>query len=147
MIYTGDTDCSPEDIRGNAKKKFNIELPPQVEFIYMHRRKWLESTKYPIFSMVGQTLGSIYVGFEALFKFVPGMLTSCSFHSVVELLFSSQLPCNCVQMCSLTQWATHSHCRCLNTWAIARLDATSIVRICSLNLTVLGTTEQMEADP
>ena len=37
----------------------------------MHKRKWIEETTYPRFTMIGQSLGSIYLAWEALCNFTP----------------------------------------------------------------------------
>jgi alpha-1,2-mannosyltransferase len=71
ILYTGDTDA-PEEILARTKQLFNIVLPYPVEFVYLHRRKFVEEGSYPYFTLLGQSLGSIYLGLEALFKFVPG---------------------------------------------------------------------------
>lgn len=73
ILYTGDTDAAPEEILAKAKERFNIVVPFPVEFVYLHKRKWVEASSYPqYFTLLGHSLGSIYLGFEALFKFVPG---------------------------------------------------------------------------
>jgi len=79
-LYTGDTDASPEEILGKAKERFNITLPYAVEFVYLHKRKWVETHYYPYFTLLGQSLGSIYLGMEALSKFVPGNNTKLIKH-------------------------------------------------------------------
>lgn len=37
----------------------------------MYKRKWIEETTYPHFTMIGQSLGSMYLAWEALCKFTP----------------------------------------------------------------------------
>lgn len=37
----------------------------------MNKRKWIEASTYPHFTMVGQSLGSVYLAWEALTKFTP----------------------------------------------------------------------------
>lgn len=72
LIYTGDTDACPEKIIRNAKLRFNIVVPTSIEFIYLHKRSWLDPLKYSYFSLLGSSVGSIFVGIEALLKFTPG---------------------------------------------------------------------------
>lgn len=63
----------PEQIVRNAKKRFNIEIfNENLEFILLQKRHWVEAKKYPMFTLLGQSLGSIILGFEAIFKLVPG---------------------------------------------------------------------------
>ena len=39
--------------------------------VHLSRRKWIEPGTYPRFAMIGQSLGSIYLPWEALNKFTP----------------------------------------------------------------------------
>ncbi|KAK3100095.1 hypothetical protein FSP39_014700 [Pinctada imbricata] len=73
VIYTGDTDSSGENILLKARQRFNIVLPHpgNVEFIFLKRRGMVEAEKYPIFTLLGQSLGSMVLGVEAILSFVP----------------------------------------------------------------------------
>lgn len=71
MIYTGDTDATPDEIVARARERFNIILPGRVEFVYLFYRGWVEAVKYPYFTLLGQSIGSVLLGLEALFSFVP----------------------------------------------------------------------------
>lgn len=72
VIYTGDLDASPEEILKCAEQRFNIKLTDPVQFVYLRRRRWVEAYMYPYFTLLGQSLGSIVLGAEALAAFVPG---------------------------------------------------------------------------
>lgn len=39
--------------------------------IHLNKRKWIEERTYPHFTMIGQSLGSVYLAWEALRKFTP----------------------------------------------------------------------------
>ncbi|KAJ3674317.1 hypothetical protein LUZ60_004933 [Juncus effusus] len=69
-VYTGD-DASPESLSARALDRFGVELlrPPKV--IHLTKRKWVEEKTYPRFTMIGQSLGSIYLAWEALCKETP----------------------------------------------------------------------------
>ena len=73
IIYTGDLDSRPDQIINRAKQRFNIELPivENVSFVYLHRRKWVEAYMYPYFTLLGQSLGSIWLGIEAMENTIP----------------------------------------------------------------------------
>uniref|UniRef100_A0A1B0D6I2 GDP-Man:Man(3)GlcNAc(2)-PP-Dol alpha-1,2-mannosyltransferase n=1 Tax=Phlebotomus papatasi TaxID=29031 RepID=A0A1B0D6I2_PHLPP len=72
VIYTGDVGISPRDILKKAKNTFNVSVQEKdVEFVYLHRRKWVEAVKYPYFTLLGQSLGSMWLGLEAAWKFPP----------------------------------------------------------------------------
>lgn len=72
VLYTGDNDATPKQILSKCRNNFNITVDPdRLEFIYLNQRKWVEAEKYPIFTLLGQSLGSMVLGFEALLKFQP----------------------------------------------------------------------------
>ncbi|XP_012056962.1 PREDICTED: GDP-Man:Man(3)GlcNAc(2)-PP-Dol alpha-1,2-mannosyltransferase [Atta cephalotes] len=70
-IYTGDLDADPEKILSQTEKTFNMKLQPNIEFVYLHGRKWVEASTYPYFTLLGQSLGSVYLGIEALNNLTP----------------------------------------------------------------------------
>jgi len=56
----------------SCRNTFNIQVDAdRLEFIFLNQRKWVEADKYPVFTLLGQSLGSIVLGFEALLKFQP----------------------------------------------------------------------------
>ncbi|XP_021732495.1 GDP-Man:Man(3)GlcNAc(2)-PP-Dol alpha-1,2-mannosyltransferase-like [Chenopodium quinoa] len=71
VIYTGDHDASPQSLMARATDRFGVHLvnPPKV--VHLNKRKWIEETTYPRFTMIGQSLGSVYLSWEALCKFTP----------------------------------------------------------------------------
>ncbi len=71
MVYTGDVDATPEEILARARQRFNIVLPSTVEFVFLHGRGWVEASRYPFLTLLGQSFGSVVLGFEALYRFVP----------------------------------------------------------------------------
>ncbi|XP_015171322.1 PREDICTED: GDP-Man:Man(3)GlcNAc(2)-PP-Dol alpha-1,2-mannosyltransferase [Polistes dominula] len=71
VVYTGDLDADPEQILNKSQKSFNIKIQSNIEFIYLHKRKWVEANMYPYFTLLGQSLGSIWLGIEALNNLVP----------------------------------------------------------------------------
>lgn len=71
-LYTGDNDATPKQILSKCRNAFNIEVDEnRLEFVYLKQRKWIEAERYPVFTLLGQSLGSIILGFEALLKFQP----------------------------------------------------------------------------
>lgn len=70
-IYTGDLDADPETMLNKVERVFNVKLHPNIEFVYLHNRKWVEASKYPYFTLLGQSLGSVWLGMEALRLLVP----------------------------------------------------------------------------
>ncbi|XP_028549576.1 GDP-Man:Man(3)GlcNAc(2)-PP-Dol alpha-1,2-mannosyltransferase isoform X1 [Dendrobium catenatum] len=70
IIYTGD-DASPETLTARALDRFGVHLlhPPIV--VRLYKRKWVDEKSYPRFTMIGQSLGSVFLSWEALCKFTP----------------------------------------------------------------------------
>ncbi|XP_066251818.1 GDP-Man:Man(3)GlcNAc(2)-PP-Dol alpha-1,2-mannosyltransferase [Euwallacea similis] len=100
-IYTGDIEFSPLEIKRKVKNSLNVEIhSDQLKFVYLTKRKWVEACMYPIFTLLGQILGSVYLSLEAiskinpdifidtagftfslpLFKFLGGCKTGCYVH-------------------------------------------------------------------
>lgn len=71
VVYTGDIDATETEILDKARQRFNIILPKPVKFVFLHARKWVEAKKYPIFTLLGQSFGSVILGTEALAAYVP----------------------------------------------------------------------------
>lgn len=91
-VYTGDTDASPEEILQKAKERFNLTLS-NVEFIYLHRRAWVEANRYPRFTLLGQSFGSMVLGFEALGSFVPDVYIDTMGYAFTYPIFSFLAGC------------------------------------------------------
>ena len=71
VVYTGDTECKQDHIIARAEQRFGIVISDYVHFIYLHKRPWVTAERYPFFTLLGQSLGSIALGLEALCKFTP----------------------------------------------------------------------------
>ena len=57
----------------NASRRFNINIDPKsVKFVFLNWRGWVEASRYPYFTLLGQSIGSMILGIEALVKLVPG---------------------------------------------------------------------------
>ncbi|KAL9974003.1 hypothetical protein ACROYT_G020531, partial [Oculina patagonica] len=71
VVYTGDPYVSGEEILRKAKQRFNISLPQPVEFVFLKKRRWVEASMYPYFTLLGQSIGSMLLGWEALNCYLP----------------------------------------------------------------------------
>ena len=72
VVYTGyEPHSNPEDILRKVRERFGINLQSDVKFFYLFRRGWVEANRWPRFTLLGQSIGSIILGFEALLKFAP----------------------------------------------------------------------------
>lgn len=74
FVFTGDVDASPADILKRVNTIFNIPVKESVKFVYLNKRRWVEANMYPYFTLLGQSLGSIVLGLEALNQLQPGWL-------------------------------------------------------------------------
>ena len=111
VVYSGDTNASKEQIIAKAKvrvfsppppsarnlsllcyfgtyvrpakARFDITLAPQsLHFVFLESRWLVEDRSWPRFTLVGQSLGSMYLAWEALSKFVPDLYIGVSPTSV-----------------------------------------------------------------
>ncbi|KAM9851415.1 GDP-Man:Man(3)GlcNAc(2)-PP-Dol alpha-1,2-mannosyltransferase-like isoform 2-T2 [Aulostomus maculatus] len=73
VVYTGDQGVTGQQILDGAYLRFNITLPRPVTFVFLHHRMLVEATSYPHFTLLGQMLGSMFLGWEALTAFVPDL--------------------------------------------------------------------------
>ncbi|XP_003433100.4 GDP-Man:Man(3)GlcNAc(2)-PP-Dol alpha-1,2-mannosyltransferase [Canis lupus familiaris] len=71
VVYTGDVDVSGQQILEGAFQRFNIKLTHPVKFVFLRKRYLVEDSLYPHFTLLGQSLGSIFLGWEALMQCVP----------------------------------------------------------------------------
>ena len=72
-VYTGDVDVSSEQLLSNAQQQFNLHYNKQDKprFVYLTQRHWVEASRYPIFTMLGQSIGSMILCINALHQHTP----------------------------------------------------------------------------
>ena len=74
VIYTGDIDSTPDEIIHRVKQRFEMNLQsfkPSIHFIYLRSRFLVEAKYYKMFTLLGQSIGSMILGLEALIRFIP----------------------------------------------------------------------------
>jgi alpha-1,2-mannosyltransferase len=74
IVYTGDVDATPEEILLRVKQRFDMNMQvykPSITFIYLKSRFFVEAKYYKMFTRLGQSIGSMVLGFEALVRFIP----------------------------------------------------------------------------
>ena len=100
FIYTGDLDSAPDQIISRAKQRFDIEIQTEtLEFVYLHRRKWVEADMWPRFTLLGQSLGSIFLALEALDKVKPDVFLDTMGYAFTLLIFKYLGNFNFVHLC------------------------------------------------
>lgn len=71
-MYTGDVDATARDILKKAQNRFNVKVSESdVQFVFLRCRGWVVAERYPYFTMLGQSLGSMVLGMEAAIKYPP----------------------------------------------------------------------------
>jgi len=88
VVYTGDKAHSADDIRSKAKLTFNIPVSPDVEFVFLSSRGWVEAKRYPILTLLGQSFGSVLMGIEALIKRPPDVFIDTMGYAFTLPIFS-----------------------------------------------------------
>eukprot|EP00931_Biecheleriopsis_adriatica_P108261 TRINITY_DN82591_c0_g1_i1.p1 TRINITY_DN82591_c0_g1~~TRINITY_DN82591_c0_g1_i1.p1 ORF type:complete len:529 (-),score=99.42 TRINITY_DN82591_c0_g1_i1:10-1596(-) len=74
VIYTGDKDVPPSEFLAQAKKRFGVEVDAAgVRFAILQGRRWVDAVTWPRFTLLGQSIGSVLLGWEALCLFRPGV--------------------------------------------------------------------------
>ncbi|OJD25018.1 hypothetical protein ACJ73_03622, partial [Blastomyces percursus] len=83
-IYTGDDDLNKSTMLERVENRFNIRLyPPTIVFLYLSTRKYVLSSLYPRFTLLGQSLGSLVLGYDALTLVVPDIFIDTMGYSFV----------------------------------------------------------------
>ena len=70
VVYTGDVGESPNAILQLVQNRFQLVLK-DVDFVYLRRRAWVEARRWPRLTILGQSLGSMILGLEALLQLAP----------------------------------------------------------------------------
>ncbi|KAF9464212.1 glycosyltransferase family 4 protein [Collybia nuda] len=74
VVYSGDVDASKQDIINKIKARFDITLnPTTLHFVFLHSRWLVEGSTWPRFTLVGQSIGSMFLGWEAMSQLVPDL--------------------------------------------------------------------------
>ncbi|PGH31510.1 alpha-1,2-mannosyltransferase [[Emmonsia] crescens] len=83
-IYTGDNDLDKTTMLERIENRFNICLyPPTVVFLYLSTRKYVLSSVYPRFTLLGQSLGSLVLGYDAFTLLIPDIFIDTMGYSFV----------------------------------------------------------------
>ncbi|KAK6440600.1 asparagine-linked glycosylation protein [Oleoguttula sp. CCFEE 5521] len=72
VVYTGDHEATKEQILANARNRFNIDIKPaRVTFLYLSTREYVLPGTWPHFTLLGQSLGSILLAWDAFTLLAP----------------------------------------------------------------------------
>ncbi|KAJ6113636.1 CAZyme family GT4 [Penicillium sp. IBT 18751x] len=71
-IYTGDHEVNKAAMLERVETRFNIHLhAPTVVLLYLTTRKYVVASSYPYMTLLGQSLGSLVVAYDAFTLLVP----------------------------------------------------------------------------
>lgn len=72
VVYTGDHEATKDQILTNVRNRFNIHLhPSRINFLYLSTRDFILPSTWPRFTLLGQSLGSLAVAWDAFNLVVP----------------------------------------------------------------------------
>ncbi|OLN92047.1 GDP-Man:Man(3)GlcNAc(2)-PP-Dol alpha-1,2-mannosyltransferase [Colletotrichum chlorophyti] len=72
VVYTGDHEVNKQAMLTRVKTRFNIDLhPPTVNFLYLSTRHLVLASTWPHFTLLGQSLGSVVLAWDAFQLLVP----------------------------------------------------------------------------
>ncbi|KAG1726222.1 glycosyltransferase family 4 protein [Suillus lakei] len=67
-------DATKEQIIAQVEARFNISLDPKsLHFVFLKRRRLVEDAAWPRFTLLGQSLGSMFLAWEALSQVIPDL--------------------------------------------------------------------------
>ncbi|CAK9025436.1 unnamed protein product [Durusdinium trenchii] len=89
VVYTGDTDVTPSEFLLQAKRQFGVDINSAgIRFVFLHSRRWVDASSWKRFTLIGQSLGSLVVGWEALCQLRPDIYIDSMGYAFTLPLFS-----------------------------------------------------------
>jgi alpha-1,2-mannosyltransferase len=74
LVYTGDVDVTKQQIIAQVEARFDISLDPKyLHFVFLKKRRLVEDATWPRFTLLGQSLGSMILAWEALAQVIPDL--------------------------------------------------------------------------
>eukprot|EP01006_Ploeotia_vitrea_P050357 TRINITY_DN67450_c5_g1_i1.p1 TRINITY_DN67450_c5_g1~~TRINITY_DN67450_c5_g1_i1.p1 ORF type:complete len:476 (+),score=28.16 TRINITY_DN67450_c5_g1_i1:50-1477(+) len=87
-VYTGDAASSAEILK-KAQDAFGVTFGyNEPKFVHLRLRNCVEASRYPFFTMAGQSFGSVILGLEALLRFTPEVYIDSMGYAFTLPLFS-----------------------------------------------------------
>lgn len=89
VVYTGDNSVTPEDMLKQAESRFGVKLcPKSIDFAYLASRHLVEPSVWPRFTLLGQSLGSMRLAWEAICKFCPDIMVDTMGYAFTYPIFA-----------------------------------------------------------
>ena len=100
--------------------RFNITLDPKtIHIVPLYRRDWVSASRYPYFTMLLQSLGSLVLAYEAISSFVPDIFVDTMGYAFTLPFVRSVLE---------IPTAAYVHYPTISTDMLGRLPEVSIVK-------------------
>ncbi|GAM82961.1 hypothetical protein ANO11243_009470 [Dothideomycetidae sp. 11243] len=118
VVYTGDHDVDKDTMLTNVETRFDIRLHrPRVAFFYLSTRHYVLASTWPRFTLLGQSLGSLILAWDAFNLIVPDV-----FVDTMGYAFSLAL---CKLIFPTIPTAAYVHYPTISTDMLGSLDDTS----------------------
>ncbi|XP_053684490.1 GDP-Man:Man(3)GlcNAc(2)-PP-Dol alpha-1,2-mannosyltransferase [Sabethes cyaneus] len=89
FVYTGDLEATGKEILDKAERTFNLSLDrDRIQFVYLKNRRWIEAKRYPYFTLLGQSFGSMLLAMEALLSLQPDIYIDTMGYAFTYPIFS-----------------------------------------------------------
>ncbi|KAF1940848.1 alpha-1,2-mannosyltransferase ALG11 [Clathrospora elynae] len=93
VVYTGDHDVDKVAILKRVTDRFNIQLhPPTIHFLYLTTRDWVLASAWPHFTLLGQSIGSLVLAYDAFTLLVPDIFIDTMGYAFALALSSFLFP-------------------------------------------------------
>ena len=93
VVYTGDHEVDKPAILERVRNRFNIHLhPPTVIFLYLSTRQYVLASTYPRLTLLGQSVGSLILGYDAFTLLVPDIFIDTMGYAFALALCSFLFP-------------------------------------------------------
>lgn len=74
-----------EDLKQLVLKQFGISITSQLSIEPLQNTEWLSASKWPHFTLLGQTLAAALVGYYAARQFVPEVRIAANYSSNMSM--------------------------------------------------------------
>mmetsp|Transcript_141013 Transcript_141013/g.450186 ORF Transcript_141013/g.450186 Transcript_141013/m.450186 type:complete len:502 (+) Transcript_141013:120-1625(+) len=89
IVYTGDIEVEKPKFLELARDRFGVEVKADtVEFVHVRKRWWVEASTWRRFTLLGQSFGSVILGWEALCSFRPDVFIDSMGYAFTFPLFA-----------------------------------------------------------
>lgn len=123
VVYTGDIEVSDSEMLASAESRFGVRLRPEsVHFAKLTKRRWVEASTWPRFTLLGQSVGSLLLAWEALCSYCPTIMVDSMGYAFTFPLFVIIGGC---------RMGCYVHYPTISTDMLARVRARDTTAVCN----------------